>query len=89
MAGDWCRYGSLPSAGISFVIVNGTVVVRDSKVRADVKLGQPIRYPVKGKGRLEPVDVKRWINEKTITPVELPSLDYTGAHEVLVETGDD
>lgn len=73
----------LPSTGIPYVIVNGTVVVTNSKVLADVKPGLPIRYPVEEKGRFEPVDVKRWISEKTITPIALPHLDDCGAHEVL------
>jgi len=37
---------SLPSTGIPYVIVNGTVVVKDSKVLKDVYPGQPIRNPV-------------------------------------------
>ncbi len=37
---------SLPSTGIPFVIVNGTVVVRDSKVLKDVYPGKPIRLPI-------------------------------------------
>ena len=35
--------GGLPSTGIPYVIVNGTVVVKDSKVRKDVFPGLPIR----------------------------------------------
>ena len=34
---------SQPSTGIPYVIVNGTVVVKDSKVQKDVYPGQPIR----------------------------------------------
>jgi N-acyl-D-aspartate/D-glutamate deacylase len=37
---------SLPSTGIPFVIVNGTIVVKDSEVLEDVFPGQPIRNPV-------------------------------------------
>jgi len=37
---------SLPSTGIPYVIVNGTVVVKDSKVLKDVYPGQPIRNAV-------------------------------------------
>lgn len=37
---------ALPSTGIPYVIVNGTVVVRDSKVLQDVYPGQPIRNDV-------------------------------------------
>ncbi len=39
--------GALPSTGIPYVVVNGTIVVRDSKVLKDVFPGQPIRLPVK------------------------------------------
>jgi N-acyl-D-glutamate deacylase len=38
--------GGLPSTGIPYVIVNGTIVVNDSKVLKDVYPGQPIRLPV-------------------------------------------
>lgn len=37
---------SLPSTGIPYVIVNGTAVVKDSKVLKDVYPGQPIRNAV-------------------------------------------
>jgi hypothetical protein len=38
--------GALPSTGIPFVIVNGTIVVKDSKVLKGVHPGQPVRVPV-------------------------------------------
>jgi N-acyl-D-aspartate/D-glutamate deacylase len=38
--------GALPSTGIPYVIVNGTIVVKDSKVLKGVYPGQPIRNPV-------------------------------------------
>jgi N-acyl-D-glutamate deacylase len=38
--------GALPTTGIPYVIVNGTVVVKDSKVLKDVYPGQAIRNPV-------------------------------------------
>lgn len=75
----------LPSTGIPYVIVNGTVVVEDSKVLKGVKPGQPIRYPIEEKGRFVPVDKKRWISEKTITPVDVHVDDSCGLHEVLEE----
>jgi hypothetical protein len=37
--------GGLPSSGIPFVVVNGTIVVQDSKVLKDVYPGQAIRAP--------------------------------------------
>ena len=38
--------GGLPATGIPYVIVNGTIVVEDSKVLKDVFPGKPIRLPV-------------------------------------------
>jgi N-acyl-D-aspartate/D-glutamate deacylase len=38
--------GGLPSTGIPYVVVNGTIVVEDSKVLKDVFPGKPIRLPV-------------------------------------------
>ena len=37
---------SVPSTGIPYVVVNGTIVVKDSKVLKGVYPGQPIRLPV-------------------------------------------
>jgi N-acyl-D-aspartate/D-glutamate deacylase len=37
--------GGLPSTGIPYVIVSGTVVVKDSKVLKDVFPGKPVRLP--------------------------------------------
>lgn len=54
----------LPSAGIPWVIVNGTVVVRDSVVQP-VKPGQPIRFPVSTEGRFEPVEWSKWLDDNT------------------------
>ncbi|MEX0286504.1 MAG: amidohydrolase family protein [Paracoccaceae bacterium] len=44
----------LPSTGIPYVLVNGTVVVRDSVVQRDVFAGQPIRFPIEDVGRFVP-----------------------------------
>ncbi|MCB1489283.1 MAG: hydrolase [Bauldia sp.] len=75
----------LASTGIPYVIVDGVVVVEDSTV-LDVKAGQPIRYPVEDKGRFEPVNVAKWINEKTILSTPYPAApDDTGA---ATELGD-
>ena len=52
--------GTLPTTGIPYVIVSGTVVVKDSKVLKDVNPGQPIRFPVQEKGRFEPLSVENW-----------------------------
>jgi len=45
----------LPSTGIPYVLVNGVVMVRDSKVVDGVFPGQAIRYPVESEGRWEPL----------------------------------
>jgi N-acyl-D-amino-acid deacylase len=60
----------LPSTGIPYVIVNGTIVVKDSKVLKDVYPGQPLRYPVEKKGRFEPVEVKGWVKTHAIPVIE-------------------
>lgn len=44
----------LPSLGIPFVLVNGVIVVQDSKVLKDVNPGKAIRFPVEEKGRFVP-----------------------------------
>lgn len=45
----------LPSTGIPHVLVNGVIMVKDSKVQDGVFPGQPIRYPVEKKGRWVPL----------------------------------
>lgn len=40
------QQGGLPATGIPYVIVNGTVVVKDSKVLNDVYPGEPIRAAI-------------------------------------------
>ena len=53
----------LPSTGIPFVLVNGVIVVKDSKVMDDVYPGQAIRYPVEEKGRWVPLEKKAYLEE--------------------------
>ncbi len=55
----------IPTTGIPYVIVNGTIVVKDSKV-LPVKPGQEIRFPVEAKGKFKPIEVGGWLNEHTI-----------------------
>ena len=76
----------LPSTGIPYVIVNGSVVVKNSKVLKDVKPGQPIRYPVEDKGRFVPIDKNHWINEKTIIQIDVHVEDDCGLHEAIEES---
>jgi hypothetical protein len=66
--------GTLPTTGIPFVIVSGTVVVEDSKVLKDVNPGQPIRFPVEEKPRFKPLSVDDWKNEFLVAPVEFGGL---------------
>jgi len=73
----------LPSTGMPYVIVNGTIVVKNNEV-LPVKPGQPIRFPVEEKGRFKPVNITEWLDKYTI-PVETMHLDDTGAAEVLGE----
>ncbi|HRD64775.1 MAG TPA: amidohydrolase family protein [Candidatus Competibacter sp.] len=71
----------LPPVGIQYVIVNGTVVVKQGTV-LPVRPGQPIRFPVETKGRFQPVDVDKWLGEQTISVPDLHQLDDTGAGEI-------
>jgi len=43
------------------VLVNGQIVVKDSKVLDGVFPGQPIRYPVEQKGRFVPLERKTYL----------------------------
>lgn len=38
--------GALPSTGMPYVIVNGTIIVKDSQVLKGVFPGKPVRLPV-------------------------------------------
>jgi N-acyl-D-glutamate deacylase len=40
------QYGGLPSTGIPYVLVNGTIMVKDSKVLKGVYPGQAIRNKI-------------------------------------------
>ncbi|MDP4744864.1 MAG: amidohydrolase family protein [Porticoccaceae bacterium] len=57
----------LPSAGIPWVIVNGTIVVKDSVVQ-DVRPGQSIRFAVESQPKYVPVNWGEWLDEHTIMP---------------------
>ena len=63
----------LPSTGIPYVIVNGTIVVKDSKVLDGVNPGQAIRYPVESKGRFKPLERNTYL--KTLIGKEYINLD--------------
>ncbi len=60
----------LPSTGIPYVLVNGTIVVRDSEVLRGVNPGQPIRYPAESEGRFEPLDPETYVADDALGAVE-------------------
>ena len=51
----------LPSTGIPYVLVNGVIMVRDSKVIDGVRPGQPMRYPVEEAGRFKPLEKESYL----------------------------
>ena len=61
--------GTLPSTGIPFVVVNGVVVVENSRVLKGVNPGQPIRFdPVES--RFEPITLEAWFENYYVSPTE-------------------
>jgi len=56
----------LPSVGIPWVLVNGAVVVKESRVLKEARPGQPLRFPVEDTGRFEPATRKMWLDTHTI-----------------------
>ncbi|QEG36139.1 amidohydrolase family protein [Bythopirellula goksoeyrii] len=61
--------GNLPSSGIPYVIVNGTVTVDDSEALANTFPGQPIRFePVES--RFEPLDEAAWMQKFYAVPLD-------------------
>jgi cytosine/adenosine deaminase-related metal-dependent hydrolase len=75
--------GTRPTTGIPYVIVHGTVVVRESRVLKDVHPGQPIRFPVESKPRFRPLSVEQWKNDFLVAPVEFGGLDNQFDHQHL------
>ena len=76
----------IPTTGIPYVVVNGTIVVKDSEV-LPVKPGQEIRFPVEPEGRFEPIEASVWLNKHTIgiNPAlnQIQLEDDSGAGQVL------
>lgn len=62
--------GALPSRGIPYVIINGTIVVKNSKVLKDVNPGQPIRFEPLAKGLFEPITIESWTEKFLVAPVD-------------------
>jgi hypothetical protein len=59
-----------PSTGIPYVLVNGRIMVRDSKVVDGVFPGQPIRFEPEATGRFEPLAKESYL-ENLLAP-DLP-----------------
>jgi len=84
--------GIVPSTGIPYVIVNGTIMVKDSKVLLNATFsGKPIRFePVKS--RFEPLTIEGWQETYYAAPVDfgggVPGSQprRTGAPDVLPDT---
>lgn len=55
----------IPTTGIPYVIVNGTIVVKNSEV-LPVKTGQAIRFPIESKGKYTPMERAGWLDKHTI-----------------------
>jgi N-acyl-D-glutamate deacylase len=62
--------GSVPSTGIPYVIVNGTVVVKDSVVLKGVTPGQPIRFEPEEPRFTTPLTVESWEEEFLVNPLD-------------------
>lgn len=61
--------GNVVTTGIPFVLVNGVITVKDSKV-LKVFAGKPIRFDPLAESLFEPLDEENW-KEKFYAPVEL------------------
>lgn len=66
----------LPSTGIPYVLVNGTVMVRDSRVVDGVFPGQPIRYAVEASGRFEPLEKQSYLENLLAPEIPNDALDH-------------
>ena len=65
----------LPSTGIPYVLVNGTIMVKDSKVQSGIYPGQAIRYPVEHRGRFVQLSKESYLEKLLGTPVPEEVLD--------------
>jgi len=61
--------GTVPSTGIPYVLVNGTIVVKESEVLKGVHPGQPIRYE-RQQSRFEPLVEANWKHTFYAVPVD-------------------
>lgn len=72
--------GTLPTTGIPHVIVNGALVVKNSKVLKDVNPGLPIRFPEEKDGRFKQISTENWKNEYLVAPTGFHGLDDAHIH---------
>lgn len=62
--------GTLPSTGIPHMIVNGTVVMKDSEPLKRFDAGQPIRFEPQKEGRLKPLTIENWTKQFYVAPID-------------------
>jgi Amidohydrolase family len=79
--------GTLPSSGIPYVVVNGVIVVKDSKVLKGVNPGQPIRFdPIES--RFEPITLDGWYKTYYAAPIDLGGGGVPGSQPFQISTPD-
>ncbi len=66
----------LPSTGIPYVLVSGTIMVKDSRVQNGLYPGKAIRYPVEQNGRFVPLTKKSYLEKLLGTSVPDEVLDH-------------
>ena len=62
--------GMVPSTGIPYVLINGTIVVKDSEVLPNVFPGQPIRFEPTTESKYEEVSADLWKDTYLVQPGE-------------------
>lgn len=72
----------LPPTGIPYVIVHGTIVVREGEVLT-VRPGQPVRFPIEASGRFDSVSVNKWFDENSINVPDMHEFDDSGAAQIV------
>ena len=75
------KNGMVPSTGIPYVIVNGTIVVKNSKVLKGVNPGQPIRFTPIEESLFEELKVDSWTKAYMVAPIEFGGTIPSGQHE--------
>ncbi len=65
-----CRQGTLLLTGIPYVVVSGTIVVRDSRVLKGLNPGLPIRFEPRSKGRFESITEENWEKTYYVFPID-------------------